>query len=446
MGYAVVHLEKAKGSDSGMSAHIERKIHPANADETRTSLNRELIQFPEGVLDRTHAIAHRLSTAGLKRKIGNNQVKAIRVLLTGSHDDMMRIEREGKLGEWARDNVDWLKATFGAENVVSAVLHMDEKTPHIHATIIPIVYGERRKAAAERKKGQENPDKSKKKYRKKASTEPRLCADDVMARARLKSYQNSYPAAMAKYGLQRGVDGSLAKHMSTSEYYKDLMGQQESIQGNIDFLLAQQEELNQKLKDTKSDVHKQRRENAVNDATAAIANTVGSLFGGGKLKDVEMENRKLKQQLAADKKLMHDMENAHTNEVDALNHKHEQEKSALQDQINEVNSLFPNVPLLLPVAHKCRDIGLSESQTRSVVNFHPIQFTGKLYYRQERKYIDAEDVTISVGRGKTDKPSFNLLINGVRFLDWIKEQLRKLREMLEKTQTIRKISRGLHLR
>lgn len=137
MGYAVVHLEKAKGSDSGMSAHIERKIHPANADETRTSLNRELIQFPEGVLDRTHAIAHRLSTAGLKRKIGNNQVKAIRVLLTGSHDDMMRIEREGKLGEWARDNVDWLKATFGAENVVSAVLHMDEKTPPFMPPLSP---------------------------------------------------------------------------------------------------------------------------------------------------------------------------------------------------------------------------------------------------------------------------------------------------------------------
>ena len=41
MGYAVLHLEKAKGTDSRMSAHIERTVHPKNADRTRTHLNRE---------------------------------------------------------------------------------------------------------------------------------------------------------------------------------------------------------------------------------------------------------------------------------------------------------------------------------------------------------------------------------------------------------------------
>ena len=39
------------------------------------------------------------------------------------------------------------------------ILHMDEKTPHIHATIVPIVTGERRKAKKEEQNG-------KKKYRK----------------------------------------------------------------------------------------------------------------------------------------------------------------------------------------------------------------------------------------------------------------------------------------
>ena len=63
MGYAVLHLDKAKGADSGMSAHIERTIHPKNADPSRTHLNRELIQFPEGVTSRTQAILHRLDTA-----------------------------------------------------------------------------------------------------------------------------------------------------------------------------------------------------------------------------------------------------------------------------------------------------------------------------------------------------------------------------------------------
>lgn len=73
MGYAVLHLEKAKGADSGMSAHIERTIQPKNADPKRTHLNRELIQFPEGVRNRTEAIQHRLNTAGLTRKIGTDR-------------------------------------------------------------------------------------------------------------------------------------------------------------------------------------------------------------------------------------------------------------------------------------------------------------------------------------------------------------------------------------
>ena len=44
-----------------------------------------------------------------------------------------------------RDLRKRLRKTYGADNVVSAVLHMDEETPHIHATIVPIVQTERKK-------------------------------------------------------------------------------------------------------------------------------------------------------------------------------------------------------------------------------------------------------------------------------------------------------------
>ena len=44
MGYAVLHMEKTSGTDTAMSAHIERTIKPKNADESRTHLNRELIK------------------------------------------------------------------------------------------------------------------------------------------------------------------------------------------------------------------------------------------------------------------------------------------------------------------------------------------------------------------------------------------------------------------
>ena len=77
---------------------------------------------------------------------------------------------------------------------------MDEHTPHIHATVVPIVTGERRKARKKQTEG-------KRTYRKKADA-VRLCADDLLTRERLAAYHDSYAAAMSKYGLQRGVRGS----------------------------------------------------------------------------------------------------------------------------------------------------------------------------------------------------------------------------------------------
>ena len=99
--------------------------------------------------------------------------------------------------------------------VISCVLHMDEKTPHLHATIVPIVTGERirRKREGERK------------YETKSG--PRLSADDVMRRTKLHEYQNSYAAAMKPFGLQRGIVGSTAKHQANSEYYRQQVIQYE---------------------------------------------------------------------------------------------------------------------------------------------------------------------------------------------------------------------------
>lgn len=155
MGYISIQINKAKGSaDTGASDHIERKTIPKNADPTRTHLNRELVEFPDGVSDRTEAISHRIRTAGIRRKITPDQVRAIRIVLSGTHEDMVRVQDERRLGEWCDDNLQWLQRTFGRENTVSAVLHMDEHTPHTHATVVPIVTGERRKTRKKQAEGQ----------------------------------------------------------------------------------------------------------------------------------------------------------------------------------------------------------------------------------------------------------------------------------------------------
>lgn len=93
MGYISIQINKAKGSaDTGASDNIERKSIPKNADTTRTHLNRELVKFPDGVADRTEAISHRIPTAGIRRKITPDQVSTIRIVLSGTHEDMINEE------------------------------------------------------------------------------------------------------------------------------------------------------------------------------------------------------------------------------------------------------------------------------------------------------------------------------------------------------------------
>lgn len=430
MGYAVLHLEKAKGTDSRMSAHIERTVHPKNADRTRTHLNRELVQFPEGVRNRTQAIAHRIETAGIRRKVSANQVKAIRILLTGSNKDMKQMEAEGRIEDWCNDSLKWIRETYGEQNLVSAVLHMDEKTPHIHATVIPIVTGERRKAGQEEQNG-------KKKYRKKNPQDVRLCADDVMARHRLKHYQDTYAQAMNKYGLQRGVDGSLAKHISTMQYYKQLVEQQDSLQENIENLLGLEEEAMKKLKQVKGEINVQKMKGAAVNATTAIADGMSSLFGGSKVKRLEEENENLKRnivnlqkQVQAEQREQTKMENRHSSEINRVDWSYRQKIAEYDNRLELIDTYFPIVKELMPIAEQCREVGFTEELTRRIVSLQPVEFKGRLYSKEYKEKFRTEHSTATVERNPQEKGKFRLCIDGIPILDWFRKKFQEIKEKL----------------
>ena len=430
-----MHLEKAKGADGAMSTHIERTVHPKNADRMRTHLNRELVQFPEGVKNRTQAIAHRIETAGIRRKVGTNQVKAIRVLLTGSNKDMKQMEADGRLDGWCNDNLKWLWETYGEQNLVSAVLHMDEKTPHIHATIVPIVTGERRKAKQDEQNG-------KKKYRKKSPQDVRLCADDVMARHKLKHYQDTYAQAMSKYGLQRGIDGSLAKHISTMQYYKGLVEQQDSLQENIETLLGLEEEAQKKLKKLKGEINVQKMKGAAVNATTAIADGVSSLLGGSKVKRLEAENENLKRdtanlqrQVQAEQREQKNMEHRHNSEIIRIDQSYQQKIKEYDNRLKQIDTYFPIVTELLPIAEQCREVGFTEELTRRIVTLQPVEFKGRLYSKEHREKFRTDHSTATVERNPQEKGKFRLCIDGMPILEWFRMKFQELKEKLSVIHT-----------
>ena len=441
MGYAVLHLDKAKGADSGMSAHIERTIHPKNADPTRTHLNRELIQFPEGVTNRTQAIQHRLDTAGLKRKIANNQVRAIRILLTGTHEDMMQIEKNGKLDDWCQDNIDWLRKTYGSDNVVSVVLHMDESTPHLHATVVPIVQTERQR----KKKEQE----VKRTYRKKAPA-PRLCADDVMSRANLKRYQNTYAEVMQKYGLQRGIEGSEAQHISTHEYYRSLMAQGKDIQEDVEALLKQKEQAEQELSRIKSEKKTEELKNtAAKTATTALKG-INSLLGSNKISRLEKENEQLKGEIkqrdSQIDKLKADMKQQNDYHADDMRYTKLQMQGAIDDKqrtIDKILRWFPIVGEYLRVEKECLMHGFSADQTDKLVHGQTLNFRGYLQADKHSPKVWAESITANIVRIAKDK--LQLTVEQSPIVLWIQQQLERCKK--EKIVEEQKMSNhhGFHL-
>ena len=315
--YAVCHLQKGSGNDAGMSCHIERKdangkrYVPENADANRTQLNRELIKFPDGVTRRTHAIAHRIASAGLSRTVAKNQVQAIRIVLTGTHERMTELERTGNLNAWINANMEWLRNTFGNENLVSCVLHMDEKTPHLHATIVPIV-------AAPRKRREREGEQ---KYKTKEG--PRLSASDLMTRGKLREYQDTYGKAMSKFGLERGIVGSTADHLSRQQFNAKTIREQEkkiaSLQENIELLQTEA----------------RAAANQVEDAKANVKAKVLSWVGGGELtkarKETAEKDKKiaaLQQQLIEANKILADMKSANAHQIAALKDGYKREVNA----------------------------------------------------------------------------------------------------------------------
>jgi hypothetical protein len=457
MGYAVLHLDKTSGNETKMTAHIERTQMPKNADPERTHLNRELIDFPAGISNRTEAIQHRIENAGIFRKISHNQVRAIRIMLTGTQTDMKDIETEGRLDEWCNDNLDWLCKTYGTDNLVSAVLHLDEATPHIHATIVPIVTGERRKAK-EKKKTEEQGGK---KYRKKSLKAARLCADDVMTRIKLKEYQDTYAQAMSKFGLRRGIEGSEARHITTQEFYRNAIAQQGNLQDNIVELLKIEESklqvveyLKQKeqearthyeqadtlkqqkeaeldktqaeLKEVKGQLKTEKFKSSAAEAGSTLMDGISSALGASKVKiqqqaieELKVENAGLQTEIKTLKQQILINTSEHTKITDRF-----------RQELEKIHALFPKIKELLRMENLCRYLGFGEKKKKMILEMKPVGFKGELYSAEYKRRFETEHSVAEIKPDPNEPNKLRLTIDGLGDAAWFRQKHREFQNLL----------------
>lgn len=409
MGYAVLHIDKARGNDSAMTAHIERTFVPNNVDATRTHLNRELVQFPADVTNRTEAIEHRIATANIYRKVADNQVKALRFILSGSHEDMLRLESEGRLGEWCNSTMQWLYSTFGKENVVAATLHADEETPHIHATIIPIVQGERRKAKTEAENG-------KRKYKTKKN-KVRLCADDVLTPKKLEEYQTTYAEQMKPFGLERGIYGSEAKHRSNMEYYKEILMETEQKQ-------TEEAELIEKIRELEKQAGKLR-----------VKGTLYSLFGNMELDKAEKRIGELEREMEHQKFLAEKEKANIRKEIillqDTIADKdktiagQQKEIKVYEEERSFIRRFFHSFFLLLNIRLLLRKMGVDDD---TFVRMHQkqvaVRSTADVYSGMYKRNFTEENAELRITTNEKRQPV--LTINGLSVPDWCEQKWQQL--------------------
>ncbi|MDM1039834.1 MobV family relaxase [Myroides odoratimimus] len=195
MGKVAYHVEKGLDSSGGLGHHIDRtegKEHTyPHADLSRADLNQNYAVNKYCSMELPEAIEARIKDGyNGKRKIRTDAVRFLSHILSGTHEDMISIfSNEKKKEAWVKANFEFLKEQYGVDNIVRFSLHLDEKTPHIHAITIPL------------------------------TKEGKLSAKEVMGdKFALQKKQTRYAEYMKPFGLERGELGSAAKHESLDEY------------------------------------------------------------------------------------------------------------------------------------------------------------------------------------------------------------------------------------
>ena len=169
------------------------------------------------------AIERRMGELNTKRKIRDNQVRAMGFIV--SSNDALD-EKDAR--EFLDRSVQWFGARYGYENLLAAQIHLDEGTPHAHIWIAPVIRGE---DGHDRLCAKElfAPDKR----RKNAEGKWEVTAQGTMSRL-----QEDFWEQVAKpYGYERPMRHELrAKGYRSLDAYKVQVGTTRALKSEIETL------------------------------------------------------------------------------------------------------------------------------------------------------------------------------------------------------------------
>lgn len=178
--YAILRFAKYKGPEiSGIESHNERTKEKYNSnpdiDTSRSHLNFHLVT-PER---KYRAEAERqIAEAGCRTR--SDSVRVVEALITAT-PDFFKGKKKSEIKEFFQEALEFIKQNQNPETIISAVVHMDEKTPHMHLCFVPL------------------------------TEDKRLCAKEILGnKKKLTQWQDRYWEHMAKKfpNLERGISAS----------------------------------------------------------------------------------------------------------------------------------------------------------------------------------------------------------------------------------------------
>ena len=216
----------------------------------------------------------------------------------------------------------------------------------------------------------------------------------------------------------------------------------------------------QELRQVKSEIRTDKLKSVATDAATAIASGVGSLFGSGKLKELERTNEDLHQEIdERDKDIdtlkiqMQQMQEQQDKQIRNLQGIHNQELEAKDREISRLNALlekafkwFPMLKEMLRMEKLCAVIGFTKDMIDCLLTKKDaIQCNGKIYSEEHRRKFEIKNDIFKVEKNPTDDSKLVLTINRQPISEWFKEQVEKLRQGLRSTTEDPRKSRGFRM-
>ena len=216
----------------------------------------------------------------------------------------------------------------------------------------------------------------------------------------------------------------------------------------------------QELKQVKAEICTDKLKKTATDVATAITSGVGSLFGSGKLKDLEQSNENLRHEIAKrDKGIdelkvkMQQMQEQHGKQIRNLQGIYNQELEAKDKEISRLNTIlekafnwFPLLKEMLRMERLCYAIGFTKDMINSLLTKkEAIRCNGTIYSEEHRRRFEIKNDTFKVEKSSVDENKLVLTVNRQPIGEWFKEQWEKLRQGLRQSVEEPRKSRGFKL-